>query len=48
MRYLHVTKSLEKAQKLLNLSLEMRKSHPHIFTDRDPFSDEIEKVFEIM
>lgn len=46
-RYLKASDfSLERAKFLLRNSLKWRKSYPHIFTQRDPLSDEIQKVVE--
>lgn len=46
LRYLKVARGrLEKAQRLLKYSIELRHQNPHIFGERDPLSDEIQNVF---
>jgi CRAL/TRIO, N-terminal domain len=45
LRYLKaVNFDLEKAKKLLSNSLHMRHKNPHIFTQRDPHSKEMQNV----
>lgn len=39
---------LEKAKCLLKNSLKMRHKNPHIFTQRDPFSKEMQNVIDIV
>lgn len=49
LRYLKASEfHLEKAQKLLTNSLQLRHKYPHIFTQRDPFSKEIQDVIKIV
>lgn len=49
LRYLKVARGrLEKAQRLLKYSFELRQENPHIFSERDPLSAEIQNVFEIV
>lgn len=45
LRYLKVNDNdVEKAQKLLEYNLTLRKSAPQLFTNRDFFSDEIQNA----
>lgn len=47
LRFLKTTHwRVEKAQRLLKHSLELRDNNEHIFTDRDPLSDKIQNVFK--
>lgn len=49
LRYLKAVRfDLEKAKKLLTNSLHMRYKNPHIFTQRDPYSKEMQNVIEIV
>lgn len=49
LRYLKASEfDLEKAKKLLTNSLHMRHKNPHIFTQRDPHSKEIQDVISIV
>jgi hypothetical protein len=44
-RYLKASNfDVERAKFLLKNSLKWRRSYPHIFTQRDPLSDETQKV----
>lgn len=48
-RYLKASEfNLEKAQNLLYRSLKIRTAHPQIFTNRDPFSDAMQNVINIV
>lgn len=47
LRFLKVSRCrLEKAQRLLRYSIELRQENPHIFGDRDPKSEKIRDVFK--
>lgn len=49
LRFLKVSRGrLEKAQRLLRYSIELRQENLHIFGNRDPLSDEIQAVFKTM
>lgn len=49
LRFLKVAKwRVEKAQRFFRHSIQMRTSHPLIFTQRDPMSQNIQKVFDVM
>jgi CRAL/TRIO, N-terminal domain len=46
-RYLKASDfNVERAKILLKNSLKWRKNYPHIFTQRDPLSEEMQKVVE--
>lgn len=48
-RYLKASEfDLEKAKSLLYKSLKIRTANPHIFTNRDPLSPEMQDVIEIV
>lgn len=48
-RYLKASDfDLEKAKSILYKSLKIRTANPHIFTNRDPLSPEIQDVIEIV
>lgn len=48
-RYLKASEfDLEKAKSLLYRSLQIRTANPHIFTERDPFSKEMQDVIKIV
>lgn len=47
LRYLKASDfNLERAQNLLKNSLKLRHKNPHIFTQRDPLSNEMQNVIE--
>lgn len=49
LRYLKASSfDLQKAQSLLKNSLKLRHKNPHIFTQRDPHSKEMQNVIEIV
>lgn len=49
LRFLKVARwRLEKAQRLLKHSIQLRQENPHIFSERDPLSENIRNVFKAM
>lgn len=49
MRFLKVAKwRVEKAQRFFRHSVQMRTSNPQIFSQRNPSSSNIQKVFDVM
>lgn len=49
LRYLKASEfDVERAEKILTNGLHMRHKNPHIFTQRDPKSKEIQNVIEIV
>lgn len=49
LRFLKVARwRVEKAQRLVKYSVELRHENPHIFSNRDPVSSEIQNVFNTM
>lgn len=49
LRYLKASEfDLERAKDLLKNSLRMRHRNPHIFTDRDPWSKEMQNVISVV
>lgn len=49
LRYLKASEfDLERAKNLLKNSLRMRHKNPHIFTNRDPWSKEMQNVIKIV
>lgn len=49
LRYLKICRwRLEKAQKVLRATVQYRTDNPHIFSNRDPLSAEMQSVFETM
>lgn len=49
LRYLKIARwREEKALKILRTTLQIRTENPHIFTNRDPMSPEMQKVFDAL
>jgi hypothetical protein len=49
LRYLKASEfDVERAKKILTNGLHMRHKNPHIFTQRDPMSKEIQNVIDIV
>jgi hypothetical protein len=49
LRYLKASEfDLERAKKILTNGLHMRHKNPHIFTQRDPMSKEMQNVIDIV